>query len=100
MTANGIDVPNVANGTLAHATGEASPECQGYSQRSSRISLHLGHLPERKEVSGAHPRSPTKVFHHVKKVVDDYLNIQFIRLIRITPLGLPIADIMSTPSHM
>lgn len=48
------------------ANGSANPNARGVSPTRAgapnKVTLHLGHLPSRKEVKAVYPRTPSKVW--------------------------------------
>ncbi|KAF8509127.1 DUF89-domain-containing protein [Hysterangium stoloniferum] len=57
-----VNGTSVSQGTSAYGSKEATPEDNSTdSAPSKRMSLHLGHLPERKEIQPTYPRTPTRV---------------------------------------
>jgi len=49
-----------ANGDPRQTRNELSPNGDANGHNGNRISLHLGHLPEKQEIQPPYPRTPTK----------------------------------------
>jgi len=84
-------VPNALPATIpkASAVGQTAP---------SKVTLHLGHLPSKKDIKGPWPRTPTRVSSSMPSP-DTSLTYLSFRSTQIILRGLPTVDTMSTRSH-
>ncbi len=69
---------------------------------SGKVTLHLGHLPSKKDIKGPWPRTPTRVSFYTCCLVLRCQRLTHLpsRSIQTTLHGQPTVDTMNIPSHM
>lgn len=69
---------------------------------SAKVTLHLGHLPSKKDIKGPWPRTPTRVSFYTCRFILRLQELTILpsRSIRTTPRGQRTVDTMSIPLRM